>query len=323
MFPIRRLIAALVLSQFAFIAPVSAAPDADALRTAIKQNSRDTASLLERQEKLAGELDKLAVDMAAAAKNNSSEVEEARLQLEIAEIDFKQNPNPRSKRQRDMAAARFQALGGQAGTAKAPIDVNALRAKHTAISNELKFINDEVSRLDGEMSAHRKNLRALQQTTAEKSRPANKAAAQKTAGKQHSGKASGGAKKYREPARPDQPAITLDENFTLLLSSADINAERRRIKVPASDEPRVLRSKGLGIETWHNDSKSDSSYTLREQADGQFKGVIKLKRGLNVLRSGEHRWVMEVPAEDDGAAYVFVLDNAATPAQLKCWSGKR
>ncbi len=316
MSPLKKLAAALTILSMISLAPLAWA-DADKLRTAIKQNSRDTSLLLERQEKLAEELDQLAADMATAAQSNDTAAEEARLQLEIADIEFKQNPNPRTKRVRDQAAEKLKALGGAPGNAQAKVDIGALREKHTAIRNELSFINEEIARLANEMGQHRKALKELPNPATKARAKANTSSPAKPTRKQST------AASAPEPQRPNEPAVQLDENFVLLLSAADVQRERARIKA-ADDDLRILRRKGLSIETWQGDSRNDSNYMMRERAPDQFFAVLQLKKGLNVLRSGANRWVMEVPPEDDGKAYVFTLD-ASEPdnAVLRTWAGKR
>lgn len=319
MLPLRRFIAILALLPLLLATSTAIAADAGKLRAEIKQNSTDTSLLLERQEALAEQLDQLADDMAAAASSDATAAEEARLQLEIAEVEFKQNPNPQTKRARDAAAQNFKKLS--ANNQGKLVDVSMLREKHTAIRNELEFINEELSRLSAEMSTHRKALEELSNAQG-----TNKLAGRSSGGGSAASKSTTKSAKSgtpREPRRPDLPAVPLDENFDLLLSSRDIGQERARIK-PSADERRVLRRKGLSIETWNGDLRDDSNYMMQERAQNQYFVVIKLKQGLNILRSGSARWIMQVPAEDDGASYVFTMDASdSDKPMLRTWAGRR
>lgn len=284
-----------------------------------------TQDLLEKQERLASELDAIAESMIRATSNDSPArraLASAKQNFDAATTAFRNQPNGENRAQ--LENARKALLKATSEFSDIDIDVSALRQRQSDAQNALDDIDSELARLQKTLNGIRAAAEQADAADQNKAADMQQAAASQRAAPQPKRETS--SKPSRSASRPagtpkrvypsDAKPVSLGPNFTMLVTPDQVSRFRNDIKRATKGQSSRSRRTFRVITQRSNGQELIQDYSMDGLGAGYYISKLKLKAGQNRFLVGGQSWSFTLLPSEENKGYMLILNSAERPAQV-------
>lgn len=286
-----------------------------------------TQDLLEKQERLASELDAIAESMIRATSNDSPArraLASAKQDFDAATTAFRNQPNRENRAQ--LENARRALLKATSEFSDIDIDVSALRQRQSDAQTALNDIDAELARLQKTLNgiraaaeqadaADQTKAADLQQVAAQPKRETSRTSS-RPASQSASPSASRPAGTPKRVYPSDAKPVSLGPNFTMLVTPDQVSRFRSDIKRATKGESSRSRRTFRVITQRSNGQELIQDYSMDGLGAGYYISKLKLKAGQNRFLVGGQSWSFTLLPSEENKGYMLILNSTERPAQV-------